>query len=295
MFVCAIDWCSWLHLKLWGHRVCWICRHEGFDLFKVSSASDVLGPEGGIWFRLVEGDLNLVCINLNKASSSPYFWEGCVKHAASMMAAACCNCIVFWCFLQKVCPDVCCMQYRQGRCLYDFYMLKLTWVSKQQKTSSNSFRALKANLATSTSGPSWGLFEGYLGCGTERCREFGGGEVAQEGLAAKVIIETHSWKFFLGWEGGRGLVPRSHIFMAQQTMAKWKQRAFIPPWEPGVYWPEQQSRSVSLYTVYPSPKERNGISFQYILNMQVAQLVSPVCVYLISHTYTYKYKYIYIY
>lgn len=140
-----------------------------------------------------------------------------------MMAAAWCNCIVFWCFLHiglKVCPDVCCMQYRQGRCLYDFYLLKLTWVSKQQiKNKFKQFPCFEGYLATSTSGPSWGLFEGYLGCGTERCREFGGGEVAQEGLAAKVIIETHSGKFFLGWEGGRGLVPRSHIFMAQQTMA----------------------------------------------------------------------------
>lgn len=145
------------------------------------------------------------------------------------------------------------------------YMTFICWswlglATSKKKTSSNNFRALKATyLATSTSGPSWGLFEGYLGCGTERCREFGGGEVAQEGLAAKVIIETHSSKFFLGWEGA----PESY-FHGTADHGKWKQRAFIPPWEPGVYWTEQQSRSVSLYTVYPSPKERNGISFQYI-------------------------------
>lgn len=168
-----------------------------------------------------------------------------------MMAAAWCNCIVFWCFLyigQNVCADVCCMQYRQGRCLYDVYLLKLTWISNQQTNKFKLFPCFEGYLATSTSGPSWGLFEGYLGCRTERCREFSGGEVAQEGLAAKVRIETQSWKFW-GLGGRKGLTTPESYFHGTAYQGKWKQMAslyhhgsctiFIVP---GVYGTEQQSR-----------------------------------------------------
>lgn len=119
------------------------------------------------------------------------------------------------------------------------------------------------------------------------------------GCARRIGCKSHNRnaqrEVFFGLGGRKRLSTPESYFHGTADYGKWKQRAFIPPWEPGVYWTEQQSRSVSLYTVYPSPKERNGISFQYILNMQVAQLVSPVCVYLISHTYTYRYIFVFIY